>query len=134
MALRTIPTLLKHVTAAIFSGNSISGSGDEKFLHAFLIARGTLVRQGHLAGGSEDGPIDNIKLTSKGLRQSRKHLLEVSGHSKTMLFDKMYIRVQTLLEGPPNAQNPESTKKQTPDEAREVRKATDGAKKKYVTS
>ena len=132
MSLTHIPSLLKHVTLAIWSGRHCSGSGEDKFLHALKIARGTLVRQGYLSGGSEEGPTDGISLTAAGHRRNSLHLSEAMGHSKDVQFDKLYKKVQLILEGSDTEDARGAVTSQQ--ERATVLKSKSGKSKKYVSS
>jgi hypothetical protein len=98
MALSDIPALVKHVTLAIHDGKSVDGSGVTRFLRAFHIARGALVRQGFLVAGSEEGPTSKIKLTGKGLMKNNSHLHEGKAFTKSARFNALYQKAQIVIE------------------------------------
>jgi hypothetical protein len=103
MGLAEVPALLKHVTIAIYRGDSIGSSGEAKFMHALKIARGVLVRDGYLTAESEKGDTAQIKLTSKGQSQNLKHMRD--SPDKTREFDKLFERVATAVDGHGNDQS-----------------------------
>jgi hypothetical protein len=99
---KSVPTLLKHCTVAIYKEGKLPGSDKDRFLAAWRIARSQLTKYGYLAHGSEDGPVTNIKFTHKGAAKTRPHNHE--GLKKNKLFDSMSY----LLEEHDNPKHAES--------------------------
>jgi hypothetical protein len=95
MSAEQIPVFVKHVALAIFRGHWSDGylPRDElgRFVGAYAVARGFLVRHGYLAEGSDRGPDYNIKLTGKGRSRDSVHQNEGGdGIKKTTEFDRLY--------------------------------------------
>jgi len=97
MSWANVPSILKHCALAIWTDGSL-GRGVAGLRAAWMVARSRLVEYGYLARGSEEGPIDNIRLTSKGVLQNRKHLRESRG--KDRRFDSVFEVILRDLAGP----------------------------------
>ena len=89
-----LPALLRHMTMAIFE--NLSGSQRKRFLSAFEISRSRLTEWGYLTPPSKSGPLEGITLTSKGIKQNRKHLNE--GRKKNMAFEQYYEAYRADIE------------------------------------
>lgn len=111
--LQFIPTLVKHMTLAIFKnkfGGSTDGMGGgglntlegdrsskaapspNNFKTAFAIARGLLADYKHLTPGSKNGPIGKINLTGSGRLLESKHRREQGSGKKSAVFDLLYMK------------------------------------------
>lgn len=89
-----LPALLRHMTLAIFE--NLSGNERKKFLEAFGISRRRLVEWKYLTPPSKNGPLDRISLTSKGIKQNKKHQNE--GVRKNLIFEKYYEKYRADIE------------------------------------
>lgn len=90
MAKINVPFLVKHVALAIYESGDVHGSSPtQKITGAMDIARHRLVEYGFLRKGSETGPVDNIKLTVKGMRGEQRHKYH-GPRAKNEKFDKLY--------------------------------------------
>lgn len=89
-----IPILVKHVTLAIYREGGLHASWREKFRKSLDIARARLVEYGFLRNGSEEGPVENIVLTAKGLRQDHQHRREHDMARKNRDFDRYYRHIE----------------------------------------
>jgi hypothetical protein len=85
---KSIPYILRHCTIAVFGRADTKGTGAARFKNAWNIARWALTAQGYLSPGSDTGPVDSIRLTSKGSLREQKHRRE--GRAKNELFDELY--------------------------------------------
>lgn len=81
-----LPVLLKHNTYAIYL--VLKGSNKSRFVEAFTIARSRLHEYGYLTQESVAGPVEKIKLTSKGVKRNNHHTNE--GAIKSKRFDALY--------------------------------------------
>ena len=87
----TIPRIVKEVTQAIFEKRR------GQWLDALAIARGQLVNNGFLTTGSDTGPLNEMKLTSKGNKRNREHLRKSARRSIT--FERMLDKYGKDLPG-----------------------------------
>lgn len=86
MVPKNIPSILKHVTIAVYNKGFLTKNKDG-FQQALLIARASLSRQGYLTPNSEAGSIEAIALTGKGMGRDDVHKRH-SGPDST--FDGLY--------------------------------------------
>ena len=91
-----IPRLVIETTMAIFEKRK------HDFLAAFGIARGTLMQNGFLQGGSDAGPPENIKLTGKGLRRDRE--MQRRPARRVMAFNTLYEKYERQVDKSPGQQ------------------------------
>jgi hypothetical protein len=98
MAAKSVPNLVKHCTIAIWRDGGISGGKQERFVSAWNIARSRLVEYGFLQKGSETGPAEKVKLTSKGSKRESFHSREPGGKTKSLLFDQMFRWIEVAEE------------------------------------
>jgi len=108
MSADKIPHIVKHCTLAIWRDGGISGGKRERFVSAWNIARARLTEYGFLAPGSAEGPVDNIKLTSKGTTREAFHAREPGGKTKSNLFDQMYKWIDVAQETVGDQEEPET--------------------------
>lgn len=93
-----IPFLVKHVALAIYESGDVKGSTPtQKITGAMDIARHRLVEYGFLYPGSQTGPVENMKLTAKGLERERKHKYH-GPKTKNQKFDKLYELISPAQE------------------------------------
>lgn len=91
MPANRVPSLVKHMTVAIYNKGGIDGgTKKERFISAWKIARSRLTDYGFLVEGSQEGKSSNIKLTSKGRQRESYHAREGDAAIKDAAFDKMY--------------------------------------------
>lgn len=91
-----IPDLVKHVTIAVLE-KGVKGSNKlDKFVNALAIARGKLSQWGYIEGGAT-GPVEDIKLTAKGVTRNFKHAGERG--RKTDEFDRLFVDLQAANRG-----------------------------------
>lgn len=128
-----IPTFLKHVTVAIYDKGYGSGSREQRFFHSFDVARWKLVEWGYARQGSQYGPPDNIKLTSKGMRKESQHKRDKGSKQKDHHFDLLYELIESAVEELPMEEEegvPETRQRNDPAAYRErmqVRRAAAAA-------
>lgn len=89
-----LPTLVKHTALAIYREGGLHYQWREKFRRALDIARSRLVEYGYLREGSQEGPVENIVLTAKGMRQDQLHRREHASHRKNRDFDRYYQHIE----------------------------------------
>lgn len=89
-----IPALVKHTVLAIYKEGGLHYPWRERFRRAMDIARSRLVEYGYLREGSQEGPVENIVLTAKGMRQDFQHRHEHDGHRKNRTFDRYYEHIE----------------------------------------
>lgn len=93
MASNNVPFLVKHVALAIYESGDVHGSSPtQKITGAMDIARHRLVEYGFLRKGSETGPVEQIRLTTKGMQGEQKHRHH-GPRSKNMKFDELYALI-----------------------------------------
>lgn len=108
MSAAKVPHIVKHCTLAIWRSGDISGGKRERFISSWNIARARLTQYGYLTKGSEEGPVDNIKLTSKGTTREAFHAREPGGKTKSMLFDQMFKWIEVAQEAVGDQEEPET--------------------------
>jgi len=85
-----VPFLVKHVAMAIYESGDVHGkSPTQKITGALDIARHRLVEYGFLRKGSETGPVEEIRLTVKGLKREQKHKYH-GPKTKNQKFDRLF--------------------------------------------
>lgn len=98
MAAQDIPFLVRHCAVAIYESGYGTGSREQKFWHCLEVARWRLVEYGFLRKGSQYGPPLNIKLTAKGKKRENQHKNEQGGADKNDKFQKLYARIESVVE------------------------------------
>jgi hypothetical protein len=83
----SIPSMLKHMTLAVFHSGSIHAPVRERFKQAFDIAVSQLKKHGYITGGGS-----SFQLTVKGLKRHH-HSEGARGAVKDRMFDSMYMDV-----------------------------------------
>lgn len=92
LAKNDIPEFVKHVAMAIYESGDLSGSNAKKFESSLNIARSRLVQYGYLMPGSQNGPVERIRLTSAGARKNAQHKTEgAAGLRKSKMFDSLLV-------------------------------------------
>lgn len=86
----SVPRLVVETTMAIFEKRK------HDFMSAFGIARGTLTQNGFLKSGSEDGPPENIKLTSKGHKRDRE--MQRRSARRVLTFNRLYKKFEDAID------------------------------------
>lgn len=135
MKWQDVPALVRHSTLAIY--NKSTGGGAEGFLKALRISRDTLAKQGYVYHGQKASILQDIKLTSKGWIQNRKHEQEGrSGHDKDRAFAALWKLIEKRvpeLDGP-SGEKAEPPKNSEEAAAREKREQKPGEKGKFDDS
>lgn len=86
---KLLPSLVKHMTVAIYRAKRVRGATwEERYYNSWVIARTRLVEYGYLKPGSESGPVTNVIATAKGAGKSRVHNND-GETAKTATFDKL---------------------------------------------
>ena len=89
-----IPVLVKHVALAIYREGGLHAAWRPKLRMALDIARSRLVEYGLLMEGSQNGDVENIRLTAKGQKRDREHRRENDAHRKSREFDRLFAHIE----------------------------------------
>ena len=112
---RSIPTLVRHSTLAIY--NKSTGGGADGFIRALRISRDTLAKQGYVYHGEKLAVLQDIKLTGKGWLQNRTHEAEGrSGEAKDRAFAQLWKLIEKRL---PELDGPSGLKDDPPKNSKE---------------
>lgn len=84
-----VPSLVKHMTVAIFEKDSSSGDRVERFEKAFTIARSRCVTYDLIGPEGRDDET-KIALTAKGSHNENDRRRKPGGREKDALFDALY--------------------------------------------
>jgi len=132
MKWQDVPALVRHSTLAIY--NKSTGGGADGFIKALRISRDTLAKQGYLYAGEKKAVLEDIKLTSKGWLQNRKHVAEgQSGAQKDRAFAQLWKLIANRvweLDGP-SGEKADPPKNSAEAAAREKAPSKPGEKEKF---
>lgn len=82
-----LPVLVRHMVLAVYKNK---GTGAKAFFAAMDITRGKLVEYGYLTPPSEKGPLERLRLTSKGIRKNAEHMQDKGRARKAAAFKILY--------------------------------------------
>lgn len=97
---RRVPPLLRHMIAAIFRRNK--GKEEKRLLDAVACAKASLLHGGHITKASMGLPLDQVQLTSSGIRLDRQH--RGKGRKDDAEFIALFAEHRAALEGDPEGE------------------------------
>ena len=103
-----IPSLVKHMTIAIYRDGSIHGKNRKDIFEQCLEIAKSRCREYGFVSFSGQSLSEEVTLTSKGRKQDAKHRVE--GRAKTVLFDTLYEDLD--VEGTKAAEREKEAKKE----------------------